>query len=88
MRGSHLGLYLIAAAAIALAVLAAWYFTAPAATAPSEGTPVSAVESTNMPPVSSGDSVSDIQADLNQTPNDSAAMVQDQQSLDQSIQGI
>jgi len=82
---AHLTSYIIAIIVVIVVALTAWYFLA----APQAAQAPSAVEEqTALPPLSSGDTASDIANDLDKIPDDSAAFMQDQNALDQSIQGL
>ncbi len=78
---------------IVIVALAVWYFSStqtPATTSTqiTTSTQVSAIQQSQMPPLSSGNTTADIQNDLNQTSNGSAALNQDQNSVNTSIQGL
>lgn len=80
-------------AVIVIIAFAIWRFSssqAPVATntQTATSTPVSAIQQTQLPPLSSGNTTADIQNDLNQTSNGSAALNQDQNSVNASIQSL
>lgn len=79
-------------AIIAVVVIAAgigvWYFYFRSNVPSSTTATQSAVEQVNLPQISNGNTVQDIQNDLNQIPNDSGALQQDENSLNSSIQGL
>ncbi len=64
-----------------------WYLSSTQAPT-TTNTQISAVQQNQIPPLSSGNTTTDIQNDLNQTSNGSAALNQDQNSVNASIQGL
>lgn len=77
--------YIIGAIVVVIAALAIWYFSMQS---PSTGTQASAVQQNQAPALSSGNTTADIQADLSQTPNDSAALNQDAAASNQDIKNF
>ena len=78
---------------LSLGVLVVWYLMPPAVpTVPvaeqQQVQQTSAVAETQLAPLTSGNTTANISADLSQIPDDSAALTQDQNSLNQSIQGL
>ncbi len=73
---------------VVLAALAIWWYFSSVQSPAATGTQTSAAEQSQAAPLSSGNTTADIQSDLNNTPNDSAALNQDQNSVNTSIQGL
>jgi len=76
----------IAGAIVVIAVLALWYFYE--RQAPTAGTQPTAVEQAQTPSLSSGNTTADISADLNQSPDDSAALNQAEAASAQDVSGF
>lgn len=71
-----------------IAVFALWYFSGNQAFAPTVETQSSALEQTQVPPLSNGNTTADISADISQTPDTSAALNQDAAASVQAVQGF
>lgn len=72
--------------AVVIVAFAAWYFY-PTQSSTIDTQP-SAIENNQAAPVSEGNTTADIQADLNQTLDDSAALDQDAAASAQAVQGL
>lgn len=76
----------IVGAIVVIAVLALWFFSSSRSQAPSA--PSSAIEGSQGSPLSSGNTVADISADLNQAADGSALLEQDAAASASAIQGF
>jgi uncharacterized protein HemX len=83
-QGSSLRWYLIGT--VIILALGLWYFYGKQESV--IDTQSSAIEQTQLPALSTGDTTADISADLNQTPDDSAALDQDAAASAQAVQGF
>lgn len=86
MSKLYLGLGILVV--VVIVGLGAWYYVQSMPVNAPAAQQTSAVEQSTLPPLTGGNTTTDIQNDLNQIPNDSAAMTQDQNSLNTSIQGL
>ena len=78
-------MWYIVGAVVVIAVLALWYFSS--MKSQTEGTP-STAETAQTVPLSSGDTTADISSDINQLPDDSAGLNQEQAASIQAVSGF
>ena len=71
--------------AVVIVALGLWYFYGGRSAAPYSFVESSAVEQTQLPPLSSGNTVADISADLSQTPDPSTALDKDASVSSQAV---
>ncbi len=83
-QGSSAKWYVIAA--LVVVAFALWY--AYGRPTPATDAPASAVEEAQTPELSAGDTVADISADLEQTPDTSAALDADAAATAEAVQGL
>ncbi len=76
----------VVGAIVVIAVLALWFFSSSRSQAPS--TPSSAIDQTQESPLSGGNTVADISADLNSAADGSALLDQDAAASASAIQGF
>ena len=87
-RSSNKTWYMVIVVVLA-AIFALWYFSGNKALAPAVESPqASAVDQTQIPPLSSGDTTSDIANDINQVPNTASALDADAAASAQAVQGF